>query len=114
MVSSGGSSFFPLKATRGALQESGHGFVCATNLDLEEERSVIFAHGLLGTLHFRAFHVFPGFAASEHIVHFLPFQVHFILELGLDSEYVGACFAEESKVSHGLLGEQDVGTGWAK
>ena len=95
--------------------ENGCGFVGAANLDFLEKGALTAASDRgVRALDRGCTRVFEGLGASEHIVDFLPLEVHLALELLLYAVNVGTGAAEEPHVVARLLRQQNVGARGAK
>lgn len=108
------SVFIPLVRTRSTLIERSHGLVSTPDLNLLEVGSIVATLSVIRTLHLRVVHVLPCVAASEYVVHFFSFQLHFVFELRFYSVHVWACLTKEPEVSHSLLSEEYIGASGTK
>ena len=87
-----------------ALEERRHRFICASDLNLFEVGAIVLAVVVVRTVDVGRINSFPCFDTSEHIIDLLAFQLHLVFKLLLDNEHVGAGFAEEAEIAHGLFG----------
>ena len=92
-------------STLRALEERRHRFVGRADLNLFEVGAIVLAVMEVDTLHGRLIYVLPSVSATKHVVDLLSLQSHFVLELLLYNEYVGASFAVESEIAGRLLGQ---------
>lgn len=108
------SVLVPLVAALCTFVEDGHWFVGASDLYLLEVGAIVRARVAIFALGFCIVHVLPSVITSKDIVDFFTLEMHFVLELTLHAEYVGAGLAEKSEVRKGFFGQKDVGAGGAE
>ena len=84
--------------TSRALIKQGCRLITRPNLNLHEVGAFVVAVVCVFALDLRIVDIFPGFFPAEHIVDLFGLELHFVFELVLDAEDVGACFAKEAEV----------------
>ena len=92
------SIVLPLLTALAASVENRRWLITRPNLDLHEVGSLAAAAPRIGALDSGRVGVLEGVSSAEHVVDFLPLEVHLVFVLGLDPVNVRARLAEEAEV----------------
>ena len=109
------SILLPLERAFATSVENGGRLVGGPDLNLFEKGALAAAsNSAVRALDGGGTRIFERFRATQHIIHFLPLQVHLAFKLLLNAVNVGTSAAEEAHVVTRLLRQQYVGARGAK